>query len=128
MGCPDPFALPLADWAVGRLEGRLRQSGLLEGGFRSVAACDPCAALAMTFYELVLQGEAFADAADIEEALTAFREARPKQMTWQELCADPAAAPLIRRYRSFEAFLDNEDAVETIVLTIDMLELSPQDG
>jgi hypothetical protein len=82
----------------------------------------------MTFYELVLQGEAFGDAADLDEALAALREARPKDLTWQELFADPDAAPLIRRYRSFEAFLDNEDAVEVIVPSIDSLEQPSADG
>jgi hypothetical protein len=82
----------------------------------------------MTFYELLLQGEAFGDAGDLEEAIAAFREARPKELSWQELCADPDAAPEIRRYRSFEAFLDNEDAIETIHPTVAMLEPSPAES
>ncbi|MFM7313318.1 MAG: hypothetical protein ACKO0M_09150 [Cyanobium sp.] len=82
----------------------------------------------MTFYELVLQGEAFGDAADLEEALAALREARPKELTWEEICADPAAAPEIRRYRSFEAFLDNEDAIETIHPTAAMLDAPPAES
>ena len=76
----------------------------------------------MTFYELLLQGEAFGDAGDLEEALDVLREAKPKELTWQELCADPDAAPEIRRYRSFDAFLDNEDAIETIHPTAAMLD------
>ena len=82
----------------------------------------------MTFYELLLQGEAFGDAGDLEEALAAFREARPKELSWEELCADPDAAPEIRRYRSFEAFLDNEDAIETIHPTAAMLESPSADS
>lgn len=82
----------------------------------------------MTFYELVLQGEAVGDAGDLDEALAVFREAKPDDLTWQELFADPAAAPLIRRYRSFEAFLDNEDAVEIITPSIDMLDQPSVDG
>ena len=82
----------------------------------------------MTFYELVLQGEAFGDAGDLEEAIAAFREAKPKELSWQELCADPDAAPEIRRYRSFEAFLDNEDAIETIRPTVEMLDAAPAES
>ena len=79
----------------------------------------------MTFYELLLQGEAFGDAADLDEALETLREARPKELSWEQLCADPEEAPVIRSYRSFEAFLDNEDAVETILPTPAMLEPPP---
>jgi len=82
----------------------------------------------MTFYELLLQGDAFGDAGDLEEALAALREARPKDRTWQELCDDPEAAPQIRRYRSFEAFLDNEDAIETIHPTAAMLDEAPAES
>lgn len=83
---------------------------------------------AMTFYELLLQGEAFGDAGDLDEAMAAFREAKPKELTWQQLCADPEAAPLIRRYRSFDAFLDNEDAIETIHPSPAMLDGQDVDG
>ena len=83
---------------------------------------------AMTFYELLLQGEAFGDAGDLDEAMAAFREAKPKELTWQQLCADPEAAPLIRRYRSFDAFLDNEDAIETIHPSPAMLDGVDVDG
>jgi hypothetical protein len=83
---------------------------------------------AMTFYELLLQGEAFGDAGDLDEAMAAFREAKPKELTWQQLCADPEAAPLIRRYRSFDAFLDNEDAIETIHPSPAMLDGPDVDG
>jgi hypothetical protein len=47
---------------------------------------------------------------------------KPKELSWQEVCADPSYAPTIRRYRSFEAFLDNEDELETILPTAEMLE------
>ena len=76
----------------------------------------------MTFYELVWQGEGFSDASDLEEATAAFLELKPKELSWSEVCADPTNGPTIRRYRSFDAFLDNEDAIETIVVTAAMLE------
>lgn len=76
----------------------------------------------MTFYELLWQGEHCGDAADLPEALAQFQALKPKQATWQELCSDPDRAPLICRYRSFDAYLDNEDALETIRPTAAMLE------
>ena len=76
----------------------------------------------MTFYELLWEGEGCGDAADLAEALAFFQDLKPKELSWQEVCADPRYAPTIRRYRSFEAFLDNEDEVETILPTLEMLE------
>ena len=76
----------------------------------------------MTFYELVWQGEGFSDAADLEEAAGAFLELKPKELSWSEVCSDPTYGPTIRRYRSFDAFLDNEDAIETIAVTAAMFE------
>lgn len=81
----------------------------------------------MTFLELFLQGEAVADAGDLDEAITAFRQVKPKELSWQELCSDPASAPVIHRYRSFEAYLDNEDAIETIHPTVEMLDQASSD-
>jgi hypothetical protein len=49
-------------------------------------------------------------------------------MDWQQVCADPAYSPTIRRYRSFDAFLDNEDEVETIHPTADLLQRFAPDG
>ena len=76
----------------------------------------------MTFYELIWQGEGCGDAGDLEEALANFQEFRPKELSWQEVCADPSYSPTIHRFRSFEAYLDNEDALEVIEPTADMLE------
>jgi hypothetical protein len=42
--------------------------------------------------------------------------------------ADPVYSPCIRRYRSFEAFLDNEDELETIHPTQEMLERAGADS
>lgn len=76
-----------------------------------------------TFYELIWQGDGCGDAADLEEALLNFQEIKPKELSWQEVFADTAhEPPCIRRYRSFEAFLDNEDELETIHPSQAMLE------
>lgn len=73
----------------------------------------------MTFLELLLGEEVIGDAADLQEALELFQELKPEEVSWAELCADPATLPTIRRYSSFEAFLDNADALETIRLNAD---------
>ena len=76
----------------------------------------------MTFFELLWKGANCGDAGDLEEALTHFQELRPKHLSWAEVCSDPALQPPICRFRSFAAFLDNEDALETIPPTAEMLE------
>jgi len=76
----------------------------------------------VTFFELLWMGENCGDAGDLEEALVHFQELRPKHLSWQEVCSDPEIEPTICRFRSFEAFLDNEDALETIHPTAEMLE------
>ena len=76
----------------------------------------------MTFFELLWKGENCGDAGDLEEALVHFQELRPKHLSWQEVCSDPEIEPTICRFRSFEAFLDNEDALETIHPTAEMLD------
>ena len=74
----------------------------------------------MTFYELIWQGEGVGDAGDLEEALLNFQEIKPNELSWQQVFADAnQAPPSIRRYSSFEAFLDNADALETIRLRAD---------
>lgn len=76
----------------------------------------------MTFYEVLWMGDSLNDAADLEEALACYGEVKPEGLAWSEVCGNPTYAPEIRRYRSFDAYLDNEDAVETIVVTAAMLE------
>jgi hypothetical protein len=80
----------------------------------------------MAFLELLLGDEVVGDAADLQEALEVFQELKPDDSSWPELCADPATAPTIRRYSSFEAFLDNADALETIQLRAD--QVAPADA
>ena len=77
----------------------------------------------MTFYELIWRGDGCGDAADLEEALLNFQEIKPKELSWQEVFVDTShEPPCIRRYRSFDAFLDNEDELETIYPSQEMLE------
>lgn len=82
----------------------------------------------MSFYELIWQGEGCGDAADLDEALLNFQEIKPKQLTWEQVFVESGYSPCIRRYRSFEAFLDNEDELETIHPSQEMLERFASDS
>ena len=89
-----------------------------------------CNALALTissfvsmgFFEVLWHGESIGDGGDLEEALASFVVVQPEQGTWEEACAAPGAAPHIRRYASFDAYLDNADELETIPVTAAMIE------
>ena len=80
----------------------------------------PCAS-AMGFFEVLWHGEAAGDGGDLEEALTAYALVKPEDGNWDEACAEPGADPCIRRYASFDAFLDNADELETIPVTAAMI-------
>jgi hypothetical protein len=75
----------------------------------------------MGFFEVFWHGEAIGDGGDLDEALTAYALVRPEDGSWEEACADPAAEPCIRRYASFEAYLDNADELESIPVTAAMI-------
>ena len=87
----------------------------------------------MVFFEAFWHGEAIGDGGDLEEALAAFRAVQSEQseqsdgICWSEACADPAAQPHLRRYASFEAYLDNADELETIAVTAAMIEAALQE-
>jgi hypothetical protein len=76
----------------------------------------------MGFFEVFWHGEAIGDGGDLEEALTAYLVVQPEEASWAEACAAPEAQPCIRRYGSFEAYLDNADELETIPVTAAMIE------
>jgi hypothetical protein len=73
------------------------------------------------FYEVLWHGEQIGDGGDLEEALQAFVAVRPEDDDWTAACAAPGAGPCIRRYASFDAFLDNADELETIPVTAAMI-------
>jgi hypothetical protein len=87
-------------------------------------SCHPggSAGAAVGFFEVVWHGEGIGDGADLEEALQAYAAVKPEDGDWSLACAAPGAEPCIRRYTSFDAFLDNADAVETIPVTAAMIE------
>jgi hypothetical protein len=80
----------------------------------------------MEFFEVFWHGEAIGDGGDLEEALTAYRAVQPEDGDWELACAQPNAEPCIRRYASFEAYLDNADELETIRVTAAMIETALQ--
>jgi hypothetical protein len=76
----------------------------------------------MGFFEVFWDGEAIGDGGDLEEALTAYLSVQPEDISWAEACAAASALPCIRRYASFEAYLDNADEQQTIAVTVAMIE------
>jgi hypothetical protein len=81
----------------------------------------------MTFYEVVWHGEGIGDGGDPGEALQAFAAVAPEDGDWQTACAAPGAEPCLNRFASFDAFLDNADALETIPVTAAMIEAALAD-
>ena len=90
-----------------------------------------------SFYEAIWQGESIGDGAHPQEAMRAYAALIPRDGSWngdwQSLCDTPGADPHLLRYTSFEAFLDNEDALERIPVTAWLLaeamaEETPENG
>ena len=82
---------------------------------------------AQDFYEVYWHGEAIGDGGDLQEALACYALVAPDDGNWQAACSDPEAEPRIERHASFDAFLDNEDAMETIAVDAQMIvEALPQ--
>lgn len=75
----------------------------------------------MAFFEVLWHGESIGDGADLEEALLGYAAVRPDDGDWLSACAASGADPLILRYASFEAFLDNADALEAIPVSAGMI-------
>jgi hypothetical protein len=74
------------------------------------------------FYEALWYGESVGDGADRDETLTAYSAVRPDDGDWNAHCAAPGADPHLLRYTSFEAYLDNADAIERVAVTAAMIE------
>ena len=73
------------------------------------------------FFEAIWHGEGIGDGGDLQEALQAYVAVKPDDNDWIAACAAEAADPRIERFASFEAYLDNEDALETIPVTPQMI-------
>jgi hypothetical protein len=75
----------------------------------------------MPFFEVIWHGEGIGDGADPQEALQAYAVVAPDDGDWSAACAEPGAEPCLNRFASFDAFLDNADALETIPVTAAMI-------
>ena len=73
------------------------------------------------FLEAFWHGEGIGDGGDLEEALQAYLEVKPDDDDWPAACAAEGAEPRIERFASFEAYLDNEDALEVIPVSAQMI-------
>lgn len=86
-----------------------------------VAAPPPMSA----FFETLWHGESIGDGGDVGEALQAYAAVRPSDGSWDgdwfALCDADGADPHLLRYASFDAFLDNADALERIPVTAGMI-------
>ncbi len=74
------------------------------------------------FYEVFWHGEGIGDGGDPAEALLAYAAVRPQDGDWQRACAEPGADPYLERHGSFEAYLDNADALERVPVTAAMID------
>ncbi|MFN5117740.1 MAG: hypothetical protein ACK5FE_04230 [Cyanobacteriota bacterium] len=74
------------------------------------------------FYEVLWHGENIGDGGDVADALLSYALVRPEDGDWIAACAAPGASPCLRRYASFDAYLDNEDELETIPVSAAMIE------
>ena len=73
------------------------------------------------FLEAFWQGEGIGDGGDLEEALQSYVAVKPDDDDWKAACATEGAEPRIERFASFEAYLDNEDALEVIPVSAQMI-------
>jgi hypothetical protein len=84
------------------------------------------------FFESLWQGESIGDGADVAEALLAYRAVRPEDDDWdgdwQALLTSSDADPHLLRYASFDAFLDNADALERIPVSALMIVTALAEG
>jgi hypothetical protein len=79
---------------------------------------------AQCFYEVFWHGEGIGDGGDPDEALLAYATVRPEDGDWRRACAEPGADPHLEHHASFEAYLDNADALEHLPVTAAMIEVA----
>lgn len=74
------------------------------------------------FYEALWEGEGIGDGGDVEEALLSYIQVQDDDLSWEEAIRRASVPPCLKRYRSFEAYLDNADELETIPVTATMID------
>ena len=73
------------------------------------------------FFEAIWQGEGIGDGGDLEDALQSVVAVKPDDGDWVAACAADGASPHVERFASFDAYLDNKDALETIPVQAQMI-------
>ncbi len=73
------------------------------------------------FFETIWHGEGIGDGGNLDEALQAYVAVKPDNNDWIEACSAEGANPHIERFSSFDSYLDNEDALERIPVTPQMI-------
>ncbi len=73
------------------------------------------------FFETIWHGEGIGDGGNLDEALQAYVAVKPDNNDWIEACSAEGANPHIERFASFDSYLDNEDALERIPVTPQMI-------
>ncbi len=68
----------------------------------------------MNFYEAIWHGQGIGDGADLDEALQSYLYVSPEDCDWELACSQEGANPHINRFESFDAYLDNAEALESI--------------
>lgn len=82
---------------------------------------DRLATLMSEFFEAIWNDEGIGDGGDLQEALQAYVAVKPDDSDWIAACATQEIPPRIERFASFDAYLDNEDALEVIPVTPQMI-------
>lgn len=74
------------------------------------------------FYEALWDGDGIGDGGDVDEALLSYAQVQDDDLSWEEAIRRADQPPCVKRYRSFDAYLDNADELETIAVTAAMIE------
>ena len=74
------------------------------------------------FFEALWEGEGIGDGGDVNEALLSYAAVQDDDLSWEEAIRRASAPPCIKRYSSFEAYLDNADELETIEVSAVMID------
>ena len=73
------------------------------------------------FFEAIWHGEGIGDGGDLDEALQAYVVVKPENNDWIESSAVEGADPHIESSASHDSYLDNQDALEVIQVTPQMI-------
>lgn len=75
----------------------------------------------MSFYETIWNGKSIGDGADLVEALQAYIFVKPGDGNWELAFMDLEYTPQLQRFTSFDAYLDNQDPLEIIPVSVEMI-------